>query len=79
MLCDNAGVDSQCKSGGGSVLKPKGPVTLNQFFPQDKNRGVDDKNQSLPLSDDKYSLAIHSKAQKQALLYQARDNNTFKK
>ena len=64
MLCDNAGAASQCKSGGGSVTEPKGPVTLNRFSLQNKNWGADSKNQSLPLSDDKYSLAIHSKAGK---------------
>ena len=30
-LRDNAGVYTQCKSGGGTVLKPKAPVTLYRF------------------------------------------------
>ena len=40
MLCDNARVDSQCKSGGGSVLKPKGPVTLTDSFLKTKIGGL---------------------------------------
>ena len=78
-LCDNAGAASQCKSGGGTVLKPKAPVTLYRFPSPNTDCGVVDKKQYSPLLDDKYSLAIHNKSYKKALLWQARDNTTFEK
>ena len=55
ILRDNAGAASQCKSGGGSDIKPKVPVTLNRLSSEHNKWGTSGKKQSLPLSDDKYS------------------------
>ena len=77
-LRDNAGAASQYKSVGGTVLKPKAAVTLHRFPSPNTDCGVVDKKQYSPLLDDEYSLAIHNKTYKKALLWQARDNTTFK-
>ena len=78
-LHDNAGAARQCKSGGGLYFESKAPVTLSRILPQNTKWEVAYKNQCFTLSDDKYSLPIHNRTQKKALLWQARENTTFKK
>ena len=79
MLHDNAGAASQCKSGSGSHIKLKVPVTLTRSASEHKGWGINGRNNLLQLSDDKCSLAIHNKTQKQELLWQAKDKTTSKK
>ena len=56
---------------------PNTPVALTRMGDNDQ---IHSNSMKIPLfQDDKYSLAIHNKARKPVLLWQAKSNKTFKK